>query len=322
MLNKLRKEIATSIRNKKINVFFLFLLLAFVILIFTKLSNLYTNTITFDIHKINIPEENVVLNDSNAKLRVTLKTHGFKWLSYYIYPPKITVDFSKDVTKTKSAYIWDKTKAYMYSDTQFGDNVELINISPDTLVFKYDVNLVKKIPIVLNTDVTFVSGFDLTGNYKLTPDSLVVVGPDIIASKVTSIETETLKINDVKSNISRKVKLKLPKKNNKDLTFSISEVHVSATVEKYTEGTLKIPVTVTNVPKNMTLNYFPKEVVVVYYTSLKNFKEVTANDFVVECDFSAIANQQPYLTPKLSKTSQLIKSAKINQQRIEYIILE
>lgn len=320
MLHKLKKEIITSIRNRKINVFFLFLLFAFIILIFTKLSNLYTNTITFDINKVNVPQENVVLNDSSAELRVTLKTHGFKWLSYYINPPKITVDFSKDVTKTKSTFIWDKSKAHIYSDEQFGNNVELINISPDTLVFKYGVNLVKKIPIGLNADVAFASGFDLTGDYKLKPDSLVVVGPDIIASKVTSVQTETLKLNDVKSNISRKVKLKLPN-NNKDLKFSLSETQVVATVEKYTEGTLKIPVSVINIPKNMTVNYFPKEVVVVYYTSLKHFKEVSANDFVVECDFST-ANQQPYLTPKLTKTSELVKSAKVNQQRIEYIILE
>src|SRR5690606_10477297 len=154
MLHKLKKEIITSIRNRKINVFFLFLLMAFIILIFTKLSNEYTNTIIFDVNKINVPEENVVLNDSNAKLQVTLKTHGFKWLSYYVYPPKITIDFSKDVAKTPSTFIWDKTKASMYSE-QFGDNVEVINISPDELVFQYDINLVKKIPVVLDTDVTF-----------------------------------------------------------------------------------------------------------------------------------------------------------------------
>jgi len=320
MLHKLRKEIITSIKNRKINVFFLFLLMAFIILIFSKLSNEFTNTITFDINKINVPQENVILNDSTAKLNVTLKTHGFKWLSYYVNSPKITIDFSKDVTKTKSTFIWDKAKANMYTDEQFGDNVQVINISPDELVFQYDTNLVKKIPIILDLDVAFASGFDLTGNYKILPDSILVVGPDIIASKVTNVQTETLKLNDVKSNISRKVKLKLP--NNKDLNFSLSEIEVAATVEKYTEGTLKIPVSVINVPKNMTVNYFPKEVVVVYYTSLKDFKNVNTNDFVVECDFSAIADQQPYLTPTLIKIPKLVKSAKVNQQRIEYIILE
>lgn len=321
MIRKLKKEILISIKNRKINVFFLFLILAFVILIFTKLSKEYTKTITFEINKINIPQENVVLNDSNAKLKVTLKTHGFKWLSYYLYPPKITIDFSKDVAKSKSSFIWDKSKAYIYSEKQFGSKVQLLNISPDTLIFKYDVNLVKKIPIVLNTDISFTSGFDITGNYKLKPDSIVVVGPEIIASKVTSVQTEKLTLKDVKSNISSMVKLKLPKRN-KDLKFSVNEIQLFATVEKYTEGTLKIPVLVVNVPEDMTLNYFPKEVIVAYYTSLKDFKAITAEDFVVECDFSAIENEQTYLTPKLTKISKLVKSAKVNQQRIEFIILE
>ncbi|WP_238987250.1 YbbR-like domain-containing protein [Confluentibacter flavum] len=321
MIQKLKKEILISIRNRKINVFFLFLLLAFIILIFTKLSNEFTNTITFDINKINVPQENVVLNDSNAKLKVTLKTHGFKWLTYYFSQPKINIDFSKDVVKTKSAFIWDKSKAYMYTDEQFGNNVQLLNISPDTLVFKYDVNLVKKIPVILNTEVGFTAGFDITGNYKLVPDSIVVVGPEIIASKVKSVQTEKLTLNEVRSNISSAVKLKLPK-NNKDLKFSANEIQVSATVEKYTEGTLKIPVSVINVPNDMTLNYFPKEVNVAYYTSLKDFNAIKAEDFIVECDFSTVENQQAYLTPKLTIISKLVKSAKVNQQHIEFIILE
>ena len=321
MIKKLKKEILISIKNRKINVFFLFLILAFVILIFTKLSNDFTNTIAFNINKINVPQENVILNDSTAELRVTLRTHGFKWLSYYIYPPKINIDFSKDVVKTDSTFIWEKSKAYINSDEQFGNKVELLNISPDKLVFKYDVNLVKKVPLVLNTDVEFAPGFDITGDYKLKPDSIVVIGPDLMASKIKSIQTEQLKLKDIKSNISRSVKLKLPK-NNKDLKFSVNEVNVSATVEKYTEGTLKIPVLVTNVPKDMTLNYFPKEVMVAYYTSLKNFNAIKAEEFVVECDFSTVENEQPYLTPKLTKTSNLVKSAKVNQQRIEFIILE
>lgn len=321
MIGKLKKEILISIKNRKINVFFLFLLLAFVILIFTKLSKSYTNTVTFNINKINVPRENVILNDSNAKLKITLKTHGFKWLGYYLSKPRINIDFSKDVIKTKSAFIWDKSKIYIYSDEQFGNKVQLLNISPDTLVFKYDVNLVKKVPLILNTDVTFRSGFDITGNYKLTPDSVEVVGPEIIASKVKSIHTEKLILNDVKSTISNMVKLKLPK-NNKDLEFSIDEVKVSASVEKYTEGTLKIPVSVINVPRNMSLNYFPKEVTVAYYTSLNDFNNVKAEDFVVECDFNTIESELAYLIPKLTKTSKLVKSAKINQQRIEFIILK
>ena len=83
MIKKIKSDIKTSIKTKKINVFFLFLFFAFVLLIFSKLSKEYTNTIVFNIEKINVPPENVVLHDSNAVLKITLKAHGFNWLKYF-----------------------------------------------------------------------------------------------------------------------------------------------------------------------------------------------------------------------------------------------
>jgi YbbR-like protein len=321
MIKKLINEIIASIKNRKINVFFLFLLLAFVILIFTKLSKEYTNTITFGIDKVNVPKDIVVLNDSNNTLRVTLKTHGFKWLSYYFSEPKIRLDFSKDLKKTKSGFIWNKSKAFIFTKEKFGDNVELFSISPDTLVFRYDVNLVKKIPVLLNADVNFASGFDLASGYNIKPDSIIVIGPEIIASKINFVQTQTFRLKNVKSDISQTIKLKLPK-SEKNLTFSLSEVTIFAKVEKFTEGILKIPVVVTNIPEGMTLNYFPKTVNVTYYTSLNNFNAIKEKDFAVECDYSSLENGQVFLTPKLTKIPKLVKSAKVSQQPIEFIILE
>src|SRR5690606_14470470 len=309
-----------SIKNKKINVFFLFFFMAFAILILTKLSKEYTNTVTFGINKVNVPKEVVVLNDSSLKLHVTLKTIGFKWLKYYLTKPAITIDFSKDVSRTAASFVWDKSKLYQSETGPFSANVEIMAVSPNQLEFRYDTNLVKKVPVVLHTDVKFAAGFDLEEGFELKPDSVVVIGPEVIASKVDAIHTETLVLKDVKTNISQSVKLKFP--NTKDLDFSVNQVNVSAKVNRFTEGTLKIPVSITNVPEGITLNYFPKEVNVTFYTSLSHFNSVTTKDFKVECDYSTLTNQQGFLVPRLTKMPKLVKSAKVAQQHIEFIILE
>ena len=72
IMKKLKADIIASFKNKRINVFILFLLFAFVILIFTKLSKEYTNTIPFEIKKLNVPQENVILNDS-LNLNISLR---------------------------------------------------------------------------------------------------------------------------------------------------------------------------------------------------------------------------------------------------------
>lgn len=319
MLRKIKSDILTGIKNKRINVFILFLLLAFIILLFTKLSKDYTNTINFSIEKINVPQEDVILNNSTP-LNITLKTHGFKWLTYYFSKPKITIDFSKDVYKKDNIFIWHKTKAYL-ENTQFDKQIELLNISPDTLFFKYDVNMVIKVPVKLNSNIKFSPGYNVSTPFVLVPDSIVVIGPKAIVSNIKKIETTSVLLKDVKSNVSETVKLKFPK-NSSDLTFSNDNVLLKATVEKFTEGTLKIPVNIINVPDNIKLKYFPKEVNVSYYVSLSNFNGISAKDFKVVCDFSKAINNQSLLVPEIERFPETVKNIKINQQRIEFIIIE
>ena len=278
----------------------------------------YTDTIIFDIEKTNVPKTKVVLNDSATYLQITLKTHGFKWLNYYFKTPKITIDFSNDVYKTDSVFVWSKSEAFI-NNTQLDNQVQLLNITPDTLRFKYGENAVKKVPVLLNSSIDFAPGYDVLNAYKLQPDSIEIVGPDIIVSEINYLETDTIKRLNVSENLTETVKLQLPKNRN-ELKFSENAIILNAQVEKFTEGNLKLPVTLVNVPKGVSLNFFPKEVTVSYYVSLSNFNEVRPNDFKLVCDYNKVSENQSYLIPELVKIPKLIKNARIHQQRIEFII--
>ena len=156
-MKKIKADIIASFKNKRINVFILFLLSAFVILIFTKLSKQYTKTIPFEIEKLNVPQENVILNDS-ITLNITIKTHGFKWLKYYFSKPKIKIDFNNDVNKKEDVFVWNKSKSFL-NNTQFDKQVEILSITPDPIAFRYGINMVKKVPVILNADISFSPGF-------------------------------------------------------------------------------------------------------------------------------------------------------------------
>ncbi|MCF7561681.1 YbbR-like domain-containing protein [Sabulilitoribacter multivorans] len=317
MIKHVRYKILSSIKNKRINVFIVFLLSAFIILIFTKLSKQYTNTLTFEIEKLNVPQENIILKDS-VNLNITLKTHGFKWLKFYFSQPKIKVDFSKDVYKKDGIFVWNKSKAYL-NNTQFDKQVELLNMSPDTLSFRFGINSVKKVPVKLKANLNFSPGYNMSNELVSQPDSIVVVGPNVLVSEIDFLETEAVTFDNIKSDLSEKVKLKLPK-NKSDLKFSLQDVIIKAKVEKFTEGTLNVPITVINQPKNITLKYFPKMVNVSYYVSLSDYSSITNKDFKVICDYSKVSENRSFLVPEFAKTPDKVKNAKINQQRIEFII--
>lgn len=317
MIKKLKSKILSSIKNKRINVFLLFLISAFVILLFTKLSKEYTNTLTFEVEKLNVPQENIILNDS-LKLYITLKTHGFKWLNYYLSKPVIKIDFDKDVYKQEGAFVWNKSKAFL-NNTQFDKQVEILNISPDTLTFRFGVNAIKKVPVTINAILNFSPGYNNSSQIVSDPDSIVIVGPKSEVSKIDFLETEEITLNDIRLNLEEIAKLKLPK-NQSNLNFSSNEVILKSEVEKFTEGTLKIPITIINAPKERTIKYFPKKVTVSYYVSLSDYKIITAKDFEVICDFDKINDNQTILIPEFAKIPERVKNAKISQQRIEFII--
>ncbi len=316
-MKKLKADIITSFKKKKINVFILFLLSAFVILIFTKLSKDYTNTIVFGIEKVNVPQENVILNDS-VGLSITLKTHGFMWLRYYVTKPKIKIDFSKDVYKTEDTFVYNKSKSYL-KNTQFDKQVELLSISPDPITFRYGVNMVKKVPVLVNADIDFFPGFDKSSNLISEPDSITVVGPNLLVSEINFLETEDLVLKDVRTSIAETVNFKMPK-NASDLKFSENQVTLKAKVEKFTEGTLNVPVTVIGVPSNIKLKHFPKTVSVSYYVSLSEFNNINTNSFKVICDYSRTSANQSFLVPELKKYPESVKNVKLGQQRIEFIV--
>ena len=274
----------------------------------------------FRIDKINVPEEKVILNNSDSVITIRLKTHGFRWLNYYFAKPKIKIDFSRDVFVGNSKFIWIKSNARLLSTNTFAKHVEVIDVFPDTLVFNYDVNLVKKVPVKLNADISFNPGFDIFDGYKLTPDSIKIIGPKETVDAINEIATETLTLKDIKKDIDRTIKLRLPE--NSDVRFSSQSVNLKALVERFTEGNLKIPINVVNVPNDLKIKYFPKEVSVTFYTSLEHFKSVRPNDFKVVCDYSKIDTDQSFFEPELVESSQFVKSVKINNQHIEFIILK
>jgi len=314
------RKIISFFSSKKVNVFALFLILALLFSVLTKLSKDYTQTVVFNIQGVNIPEDKIIISDSTHKLNITLTTYGFKLVKYYLSKPVITVDF-QNLEQNSTHYFWTEKREFSNVVSQFDPNVKIESINPDTIAFRYDVNDIKKIPVILDSEINFSSGFDLIDDYIVIPDSIKVIGPKILTDSITEIVTKQLKIDNINSNISGTVQLKLPT-NNSGLQFSESSVVVSAIVERFTEGSINVPVNIINVPDNIKLKYYPKEVSVLYFTSLSNFKSISSSSFIVECDYNALQSGDTYLIPKIAQQPEIVKHVRLNEKKIEFILIQ
>lgn len=313
-----KRNIIPLFKTKRINIFILFIVLALLFSILTKLSKNYTQTFSFHINAINVPEDIVIIKDTTNVIHITLTAFGFRQIKYYFTNPTIDVDFSA-LDKNTTHFNWIAKRELSNIIEQFDINEKIENINPDTLFFRYDVNIIKKVPIVLNSDIKFLSGYDLIETFNLEPDSIKVIGPRILIDSILEIPTEKLVLDNINSDVENIIKLKLPNQN-QDLKFSHTQIQVSGVVEKFTEGTIDVPINIINVPKNIKIEYYPKVVPVIYYTSLSNFKSISSSSFIVECDYNVLNNKDSYLIPKIVQQPEQVKNARLNIKRVEFII--
>ena len=314
----IKRKIISFFKSRKVNVFLLFIVLASLFSILTKLSQDYTQSVTFAIEPTNVPEDKIIIKDSIQNLDITLTTYGFKLIRYYFYKPSVTIDIGKAERK-ENYFQWISHKEFSNVVSQFDPNVKIENINPDTLRLRYDTNSVKLVPVILSSNIEFAPGYDLSGNLSLQPDSVKVIGPRVLIDSVRSITTKQLNLKNVKSDISSPILLDLP--NNDQLKFSNSQVNLNAEVERYTEGTISVPVIVKNIPEDVNLKIYPKSIEVIYYASLKEFKNIGSNSFIVECDYKdAKDDNASYLIPKITQQPSEVKRARLSITRIEFII--
>lgn len=322
MLNNLKIKLFKSIKSKKLNVFLFFLVVSFLFLVVAKLSKIYTETIVFHVKYENVPEQHSIIPEVDSIIKVKVKTYGFNLLPHNFYRHTIMVDFNKEVRKKGSLYIWKSKRGYSKIEDQLGSKFEVISIEPDSLEFPYEVMTVKKVHIKLDIEISYAPGYDVIDTINFNPDSVNVIGPKKSVNKINHIKTDKLVFKDVNASFNTQADLILDTSIDA-IKLSKTTTKVRADVEKFTEGTFEVPVNIINLPSDIKINYFPKTIPISYYVSLENYNKIKVLDFKIICDYNDVKNEdRTYFSPQLIEKPDLVKSAKMKQNKIDFIIIE
>lgn len=312
----LSNTLGSFFRFKRLNVFVLFLFLAFVISFVSKLSNNITRTISIELVPSNLPKTELLTENKSKFIDVSINSQGFNMLKYSFKRIKFYLDLD-DLKKDSMKYYWDgNVDGYKISKI-FDESTKINGITPNTISFSYDHQSIKKIPVFLNSSIKFSSGYNLIGNLRLEPDSIFVIGPNRIIDSINSVTTSKLELLNQKNNINSLVELK---SDNYLINYSDSLINISGTVDRFTEGKLSIPVSVINLPSNLEISVFPKLVPITYYTNLDNYSNIDISDFKVVCDFASVNKENSILFPKLVSYPESVIRASIRLAKLEYVI--
>ena len=313
------KKIKSVYKTRKFNVFISFMLLALVYSMLSKLTANYTKTITFAIKPIDIPPDQVVLDQSVDSIVVVLNGYGYNLAKYYLNQPVIEISLN-DLKNVKSKYQWTKQNNYSDLQSKFNDPVTLISTSVDQIDFLIEEYESKKVPLKLKLELDYKSGFDSFHPYTLSKDSIIVTGPNSLIDSINIIETKKLVLNQIDSDINSTIRIKSSV--NENVIYSEESVDFNLKVEKFTEESIKVPVTIVNIKEDMKINYFPKIVTVLYSVSIKDYKSVNPMDFRVECDLNTINSDNSVLISVITKKPNNVKNSRIENNQIQHVIIE
>lgn len=304
--------------HKKLRVFLVFLLLSILFWSLIKLSKEYIADVEFELAYSDIPKNKLIQNEPDKKVKLTLKTVGFKLLNYGFKKRVLDYTLTEIERKGGSLYYSETRSNTNYLQAQLSAETVILNIEPDTLFFDLGVKRSKQVPVVSQVDFLFKTGFNFVGNYELNPKEITVSGPEKIIDTIKEVKTVAYKMEEISESFERSILLEVP---NESVVLSEEEIMVKGEVDKITDGSYNLSFKVINLPRNVIISTYPKEVKVVYQVALKDYNKIPENSFKIECDYKQTEdNNLDYLIPKLVEKPEIITNVKIVPNKIEFLI--
>ena len=300
--------------------FIVFLITAVVIWFLITLSKVYTISISFPVKYSALSQDKILQNEPLKEIDILVKSTGFNILSTRFLNQTIELNAGNlNKKSTFNYYLLIKNQKNKIQ-RQLRSGMEIQEISLDTIYLELGSLISKKVPLIPNLSIDYHVGYELLDTEVIKPDSIVISGPEAYVDQIDEIHLELLKLDDVKSDFSQKVKILRPENSN-NLKVASEFATISGRVEKFTEGVFEIPYKVLNLPEGVDVTSLHKTVKVYFVVGLSDFNKIDKNFFQVVCDYTlSKENNLDYLVPKVIVKPAFIKSFKVVPNKIDFLI--
>ncbi|MBZ9630622.1 YbbR-like domain-containing protein [Salegentibacter sp. LM13S] len=306
-----------SIKKSSLKSFGFFLLFSSFIWFFVQISKEYTQVIDIPVSYVNVPIDKSISKERPGNLQMRIQDKGFAIWYYQIFRPEVKLDLSKASEKDgELVYNFEANREVL--EEQVNINFEKARFIQESLAIEFQPKKNKWVKVTPSIDLGYAVGYSASEPVSLQPDSVQVSGPEDIIDTLQNLNTVYLKINDINTNVSGRVKIDTS--NLGMLSFYNNEVTYSQEVEKFTEGSVKVPVEILNLPEDTNISIFPKEVLVYFQVNLKQYEMVKADNFRVVCDFNDIDDGDDFIIASIAESPSFVRNLRLNERKIQFVI--
>jgi YbbR domain-containing protein len=190
------------------------------------------------------------------------------------------------------------------------------NITPDTLALAFEEKIYKTVPLVSMLKIKTAEGYRFTKNVQLVPDSVTLMGTRTELAQVQHWETEPREIAALAEN--RQVNIRPAPSS--QIMVQPQQVAAHLFVDKFTEGSVTLPVHAVNVAAGRSVRLMPATVTIKYLVPFADYTKVDETDFDVEADFSLLEPGAQYVVPKLKRKPTMLQAVHLEPAYLRFVV--
>lgn len=316
-----RKKNKFYVKRSSVKTFLFFLLFTSVLWLFKQFSKNYTKEIEVTVQYAGIPEDKIFNEKSDQELRMVFNGNGFRLINYYWGKPVLKLNIKDAVANIKDQYYFYVDKESLVLKNKLDFKGRILSVQKDTLTLKLDHKSQKRVPVTIDQDIQYSVGYGSNKGVSVFPDSVMVSGPSKIIDTIKSVKTKKIILEGLNIDYTFALDIdtvSLPP----NIMVTPSKIESSISVSKFTEGSQKIPITLSNIPDGMNIKIFPKEISVVYRVGLDKYNEVSPRDFIVVADYAKASEESSFLTLELVNKSGFVHDVRLQEKQVQFIVLK
>ncbi|MBL20220.1 MAG: hypothetical protein CMC82_10465 [Flavobacteriaceae bacterium] len=295
----------------------LFLLFAALIWVISALSEKYTAVVNVHV-EIENDAKAVILLEKQLHADASMSASGFSILYRRLFPPKLVLftaklpalDLNKPLLSTQ--YL---ANSYWQ---QFPSRNDLNGFVDNTILLPLTAAVVKSFTPALAAPPALAEGYQLTSPIQFNTDQVTASGGN---EKLKRLDTAIFKLlSDAVIKEDFVLKAALLDSIAALAKWNTTEIEVRGTVDRYSDVSFMLPITITNAPNTMDIELTSTSVALKFAAPLSSLKTINAQDFRAEVVYEQTTTGQfPVIIYGLPDNA---KQIVITPPRVSYLISE
>lgn len=295
----------------------LFLVFAAVIWTLSALSETYTTTVPVQLKFIS-DAENLVLSSSKMEVPARVSSSGFSVLYRRIFPREIKLSVRNLPIKNIENPVLSTDFLFGAYMQNYASSNQILGFVPNSISLPLSPAIQKSFVPTLATFPEFESGFHLISPLKFSMDSISAFGSKPVLEQLQQAVFTLPSESPLRTNFS--LEATLVDSIAQLAHWSTTTIQVSGSVDRYSDVSFMLPVTLLDTPEDLNITLAPKQVEIKFAAPLSLLPVLDASSLSAVAVFDNSTSGQLLVT--ITGLPDAAKQLSVSPSNVSYFIFE